>query len=102
MTAEYTMNIYEILFPVIKNEKQTKELVQNIEKVIDKKFDEKKELFISVDDKTKLLTKDDAYKIFGTKEDLKEQKSEVIKWMFIFWITQMISLFGFMLYFIKR
>ena len=51
--------------------------------------------------------------LFATKHDLsesinsvrvemKEQKSEMIKWMFIFWITQMISLFAFMLYFVKK
>jgi hypothetical protein len=42
MTATYTLSIYEILQPVIKNEQKTKELVQNIESVIDARIEEMK------------------------------------------------------------
>ncbi len=42
MTAAHTLSIYEILQPVIKNEQKTKELVQNIESVIDARIEEKK------------------------------------------------------------
>jgi hypothetical protein len=38
MTATYALNIYDILFPVIGSESKTKELVRNIEMVIDKKI----------------------------------------------------------------
>ncbi len=37
----------------------------------------------------------------ATKVGLAETKSDIIKWMFIFWIGQLFALFGFMMYFIK-
>jgi hypothetical protein len=83
MNATYSLNIYEILFPVIKSEAKTKELVQNIELVIDKKFDENKNTL-------------------ATKLDLAEVKSDMIKWMFLFWIGQIGVTFGFILLFLKK
>lgn len=51
----------------------------------------------------------DLKKIFATKEDIyqlrvemKEQKSELIKWMFIFWIGQLGATIAIILLFIKR
>jgi hypothetical protein len=38
----------------------------------------------------------------ATKADLSEAKSELIKWMFIFWIGQVAVTFGFILLFIKN
>lgn len=48
----------------------------NIEQVIDNKFQNEKDC---------IATKDD---ILQLKIELKEQKSEIIKWMFLFWIGQ--------------
>lgn len=51
--------------------------------------------------------------LLATKQDLKdevhrlevmmsENKSETIKWMFIFWISQFAAMFGFLLLFVKK
>ena len=47
--------------------------------------------------------------ILATKEDIsrldlkkEHTKSEMIKWMFIFWIGQVVATFGFILLFIKK
>ena len=63
-------------FPIVKSEAKTKEIIQTIEEVIDTKF---------TSEKDRLATKDD---ILELKIEMKEQKSEIIKWMFLFWIGQ--------------
>lgn len=83
MTATYALNIYDILFPVIKSEAKTKELVQNIELVIDKKFEDNKNTL-------------------ATKEDLANSKTDIIKWMFIFWASQIAATIGFLVLYLKR
>jgi hypothetical protein len=40
--------------------------------------------------------------VLATKEALAETKSELIKWMFIFWIGQVAATFGFILLFLKK
>lgn len=40
--------------------------------------------------------------ILATKADLAKDKAEIIKWMFIFWIGQVIATFGFILLFLKK
>lgn len=44
--------------------------------------------------------------ILATKEDLAREvgnsKAEVIKWMFIFWVGQVVVTFGFVLLFLKK
>ncbi len=39
--------------------------------------------------------------IFSTKEDLANVKSDMIKWMFIFWASQLVAMFAFLKFFIK-
>ncbi len=40
--------------------------------------------------------------ILATKQDLSETKSDIIKWMFIFWIGQLAATFGFILLYLKK
>lgn len=47
--------------------------------------------------------------LFATKEDvakldakISESKSEIIKWMFIFWIGQVLATFGFIVLYLKK
>lgn len=40
--------------------------------------------------------------LYATKEDLAKTKADIIKWMFIFWIGQVITTFGFILLFLKN
>lgn len=39
---------------------------------------------------------------FATKKDLAETKADMIKWMFLFWVGQVIATFGFILLFLKK
>jgi hypothetical protein len=40
--------------------------------------------------------------ILATKEDVANAKTETIKWMFVFWIGQVLATFGFILLFLKK
>jgi hypothetical protein len=40
--------------------------------------------------------------MLAVKENFKELKTALIKWMFIFWISQVIATFGFILLFLKK
>ena len=44
----------------------------------------------------------DNSKMLATKEDLANTKTEIIKWMFIFWVGQIAVTFGFILLFLKK
>ena len=47
-----------------------------------------------VDDRLK-----DFKDVFATKEDLANSKTDIIKWMFIFWVSQLAATFAFLKYF---
>jgi hypothetical protein len=40
--------------------------------------------------------------ILATKEDVANSRADVIKWMFIFWVGQVIATFGFILLFLNK
>jgi hypothetical protein len=40
--------------------------------------------------------------ILATKEDVANSRADVIKWMFIFWVGQVIATFGFILLFMNK
>jgi hypothetical protein len=40
--------------------------------------------------------------VFATKEDLANSKTDIFKWMFVFWIGQICATFGFILLFLKK
>ena len=64
-----------------------KETVENLTAYIEEKIKS------DIADKTSVL---------ATKEGLAETKSELIKWMFIFWIGQIAATVGFILLFLKK
>jgi hypothetical protein len=70
---------------------EAKALVTFVEHEVENKLEQKKEIFVTVADKEKLLTKADALFLFTTKEDLANTKADLIKWMFIFIMGQMIA-----------
>jgi len=41
-------------------------------------------------------------KHLASKEDLANTKSDIIKWMFVFWIGQLVATFGFILLFLSK
>lgn len=38
----------------------------------------------------------------ATKEDLANTKTDIIKWMFVFWVAQLGAMFGFLYYFLDK
>ncbi|GGC21772.1 hypothetical protein GCM10011386_12180 [Parapedobacter defluvii] len=64
-----------------------KESAENLTTYIEEQIKEE------VEDKTKIL---------ATKADLAETKTEIIKWMFIFWIGQVAATFGFILLYLNK
>lgn len=74
--------LYELL--TIKSGKETAE---NLTNFIDNKINHELESKLN---------------ILATKTDLAEIKSELMKWMFIFWIGQVVATFSFILLFLKK
>jgi hypothetical protein len=81
------MSVTEIqLFQILKaklGEQEAEQLVSFVKEEVRSEFDNKRE-------------------ILTTKEDLANSKAEIVKWMFIFWIGQIVVTFGFILMFIKK
>jgi hypothetical protein len=57
-----------------------------------------------VDTKTSILaTKEDLAREIGiTNTKIETSKAELLKWMFVFWVSQVVTTFGFILLFIKK
>ena len=71
-----------------------KETAENLTTFIEEKIK------CEVDTKASILaTKED---LGSTNTKIESCKAEVIKWMFIFWVGQLIAMFGFILLFIKK
>ncbi len=83
------IELYEILKSKI-GEKEAKTLVEYIEAKVDKKFDEKKDI---------LATKED---INILKVEIEKTRSDIIKWMFLFWIGQLASLIAILQIFFRK
>lgn len=64
-----------------------KEAAENLTNFIENKIDHE------LESKTKHL---------ATKEDVAQVKSELMKWMFIYWASQLIAIFSFILIFFKK
>ena len=87
------IKLYELLKARI-GEKEAEAFVEIFERRVDKRFEERKSEFILEKDKDKLLTKTYALTIFATKDELVNTKSDIIKWMFIFWVGTISVLSG--------
>jgi hypothetical protein len=73
------IKLYELLKAKL-GEKEAEAFVEILEKKVDHKFE-------------------DAKQLLATKEDLANNKAELIKWMFIFWIGQITVIAGLLTYF---
>ncbi|MBS1640206.1 MAG: hypothetical protein JST94_04915 [Bacteroidetes bacterium] len=76
MTAEQSFKIYEVLHRHFKNDADAKEVVKNIELIVENKFADKKEDLV-------------------TKKDLSEAKFDLLKWIIILFIPFYLALIGF-------
>lgn len=80
----FSMQIAEIeLYEILKErlgEKEAKALVEYIEAKVEKKFEEKKDILASKEDLANLKTE--------LMVQIEKTRSDIIKWMFIFWAGQ--------------
>jgi len=81
MNASQTLEIYKILNHHFKNEEHTSKIVEDIQQIIDNKFDEKKDI---------LATKDDIMRI-------ENKLNDQLKWL----MATMIAVGGFIIAIIK-
>jgi len=75
------------IFSSILDEKQAEKVIEYIENV------NETEITSHVEQKIENI---------ATKVDLAQTKADLIKWMFIFWITQTLTILGVMAYLIKN
>ena len=81
MSAISSIEMYNILKVKI-GESEAKALTEYVETKVEKSLEKEKDI---------LATKEDIYKI---EVKLAETKSEIIKWMFIFWVGQIAVTLG--------
>jgi len=91
-----TIEVFKILSSIL-DEKQAEKVVEYIEKI------NETELNSQIKQKTEnLATKADLANAKAVLEvKIAQTKTDIIKWMFIFWVTQTITILGVLLYFIK-
>lgn len=73
------IELYEILKEKV-GEREAKTLVEYIETKVEKKFEEKKDLLATKEDLANLKTE--------LMVQIEKTRSDIIKWMFIFWAGQ--------------
>ena len=74
MNSDVSFKLYELFLPLVKKESKAKEIITNIEYIIDNKFN---------DEKNKLATKEDLAKEIGdVKLEVAKVQSTLLKWMF--------------------
>ena len=83
------LELYEILKSKL-GDKKAKSLVEYIEAKVDKKFEEKKDV---------LATKQD---VANLEIKMEKVKSDIIKWMFLFWVGQLASLIAILQIFFRK
>lgn len=83
------IELYEILKSKL-GDKEAKTLVEYIEAKVSKELEEKKDI---------LATKQD---IANLEIKLEKTKSDIIKWMFLFWIGQLASLIAILQIFFRK
>lgn len=89
MASVSITQLYSLLSEKVGTE-TAENLTSYIEKKIKDEYDSKSEIIATKEDLAKLEIK------------IAESKADTIKWMFIFWIGQVIATFGFILLFLKK
>jgi hypothetical protein len=82
MNAAQTLKLYEITFKHFKNEADARNFVQQVEEVIENKISDKKDIFLTKDDKVDLADR------------INKAKLETILWILGVWIAQMAAIVG--------
>lgn len=75
------LKAYEILKSKF-SEQEASTIIEYFEKKAEEKIGDKKDVFLTKDDKIDIISQ------------LKDSRNEVIKWMFIFWMGQLLTMAG--------
>ncbi|MFZ3121926.1 MAG: hypothetical protein WA104_00955 [Thermodesulfovibrionales bacterium] len=94
------IELYEILKEKI-GDKEAKTLVEYIETKVEKKFEEKKDLLATKQDimNLEIATKQE---IANLEIKMEKIRSDIIKWMFIFWAGQIGALIAILQIFFRK
>ncbi len=87
MTA-IEIKAYEVLKRNFPKEEDDAILIEYFDNAAEEKIDQKKDIFLTKEDKIELI------------KEIKETKADMIKWMFLFWIGQIGV--GIAMYFLKK
>jgi hypothetical protein len=94
MQTAQTLSLYNIAFRYFKNEADATAFVTEIENAVNEKVLAKGDLFEKIVTNDIASLKQEMQRTFATKQDLAEVKTDMIKWMFIFWATSIVSTLG--------
>jgi hypothetical protein len=82
MNVEVSLQLFNIAQTFIKDKNKAQEFVKQIEQTVDMKFEAQKE-------------------ILATKKDIADSKADLIKWMFVFWMGQVLAMLAILSFVIK-
>ena len=100
MNAAQSFKIYELLNDQFQQPERARQLTEAIESVIDEKVDKGNTTLESSLKKDLEILRSD---VVGTlRTEMKEQKSEMIKWMFVFWVSQFAASVGIILLILRK
>jgi hypothetical protein len=89
MNVEVSLQLYNIVQTFIKDKTKAQEFVKQIEQTVDMKFETQKDVFSTKQDMSNMQSK------------IAETKSELIKWMFVFWMGQILALLAIVNFMLK-
>ena len=101
------IELYEILKTKL-GEKEAKTLVEYIEAKVGKELEEKKDILATKEDINGLKIEIEkvktgmAVEIEKVRTEMEKTRSDIIKWMFLFWIGQVASLFAILQIFFRK
>ncbi len=97
MSAADTLALFNLARKHFHSEEDATIFISEIEKLVESKVEQKKDILATKTDIS--LLKED---IANLRVEMKDQKAELIKWMFIFWIGQLAGTIGIILLFVKK
>ena len=89
MNAETSLKLFELTQEFIKDKAKAREFVSRLEQSVDSKFDQQKEILASKSD------------IAQVKQEISNTRADLIKWLFIFWIGQILAVLAIVNFILK-
>jgi hypothetical protein len=89
MNVEVSLQLFTIAQTFIKDKEKAQEFVKQIEQTVDMKFESQKDILATKQDMSSMQSK------------IAETKSDLIKWMFVFWMGQILALLAIVNFMLK-